>query len=110
MSKRPALGSYYFTSAMSTWHNRGDRWYVQDGQFKKPLPRYFRDKLFSRHRRDMHRVEYLFADAERRDQEIERLSHHTTKPLELYYETIQTNSDLYLKMLRQQKLLKNKLL
>lgn len=47
-SKRPALGSQYLTPAMVSWHKSSLRSYVQNGQFKQSIPRYYKEKIFSR--------------------------------------------------------------
>ncbi|AXH74431.1 MAG: replication initiator protein [Microviridae sp.] len=48
MSRRPGLGANYLTKSMIEWHKSDRKNYViQDGQ-KKHLPRYYKNKIFSK--------------------------------------------------------------
>jgi hypothetical protein len=56
MSKNPGIGHSYL-AMKSVWHKAdGDpqedlRFYIQDGKFKKRLPRYYKDRIFSEEER-----------------------------------------------------------
>lgn len=110
MSKRPALGSQYLTGNMARFHRRSNVWYFPDGKFKRPLPRYFRDKLFSKPLREAHADEVLALSAERREVALSVLARKSVNPLKLYYDTLENGSRLFLEDLRERKRLKNKLL
>lgn len=47
-SRKPALGSSYLTSAMIAWHQSGLKNYVLSNQFKQAMPRYYREKVFTK--------------------------------------------------------------
>lgn len=110
MSRRPALGSGYLTSAMVRFHRRSDVWYFPDGQYKRPLPRFYRDKIFTRLMRDKHTLLYWDEANQRREREVKEIGKTSTKPLDTYYERLEYNSNVYLNGLREQKKQKNKLL
>ena len=51
MSRKPAIG-YSYIDRMRDRHEDLDRCYYQDKGFKRPLPRYYRDKLYSAESRE----------------------------------------------------------
>ena len=112
MSRRPALGAMYLTAAKKRWHRGKDVWYFADGRYKKPLPRYWRDKIFpGRLERENHSLEVRIAgDAQRERLLVEFRQQGSDNPDARYYERIKSNADTYLAQLRKQKQLKNKLL
>lgn len=52
MSKRPAIGHSYLKKMEHIHDGNIDRAYYQDGDFKKPLPRYYREKLYCQYERE----------------------------------------------------------
>jgi len=48
MSRKPGLGACYLTPAMREWHQSDRRNYVMVGGEQRHLPRYFKQKLFSK--------------------------------------------------------------
>lgn len=51
MSRRPGIGANYLTSQVKEWHgaDSGDKYFVVgDGGVKQSMPRYYRDKIFSK--------------------------------------------------------------
>ena len=109
MSRRPAIGSSYLTAKSKKWHISNDSWYFPDGKFKKPLPRYFRNKIFDKFRCAAHTEQYIL-DAEKRLHVSLKQFSNESNPLSAYYQALSSSSDLYLANLRNQKKLKNKLL
>jgi hypothetical protein len=112
MSKRPALGAEYLTSAMAGWHARGyGNWFYPDGSVKKPLPRYFRDKLFSKAKRERNSLRFEMEYNVRLEAELVRLGKQGTKnPVDIMVEAQHASAEKFLENLRTQKKLKNKLL
>lgn len=128
MSKRPALGSgYIFTgrqvvdietgeitrelrSDVARFFQENDCFYFPDGRFKKPLPRYFRDFLFSEELRIVNRARVSRKVDEAYRLELARLSKFTPNAVDKLRENLVNESDLFLQGLRLQKQLKNKLL
>lgn len=109
MSKRPALGSSYLTRAMKSWHRRADTWFFPDKGYKKPLPRYLRDKIFPvplRRAENLARFQ-LIAD-ERRFREFEDFRSQGLNPYLAWEERHHKAADSFLEQLRFQKLSKNK--
>lgn len=47
MSRKPGIGSSYLTKMEQHHEGNLERCYYQDGKFKKRLPRFYRDKLYS---------------------------------------------------------------
>ena len=110
MSRRPALGASYITANSKRWHLHNDFWYFPDGKWKKPLPRFFKDKIFSRFTRDLHNVRYLDEAQDKKDRELKALSASNTNPLKVWHEARLDVANSYLNDLRLKKLSKNKLL
>lgn len=48
MSRKPGLGASYMTPAMLEWHRSDRRSYVMVGDEKRHLPRYYKQKIFSK--------------------------------------------------------------
>lgn len=48
MSRRPGLGSNYLTKSMIDWHRSGRKNYVMYYDEKRHLPRYYKNKIFSK--------------------------------------------------------------
>lgn len=46
--KVKGIGSNYLSKAMIAWHQSGRKNYVQEGQVRKHLPRYYKTKIFSK--------------------------------------------------------------
>lgn len=112
MSKRPALGASYLNEAKRVWHRRNDVWYYADGKYKKPLPRYLRNKIFPGIlERELNAKRALALADAARDRLIEELSRQGhLNPYSKWIERHQLSADRYLEELRKQKQLKNKLL
>lgn len=111
MSK--GLGKAYLTSQMRWSHVHADRWWFQDGKYKKPLPRYYRDKLFNVVLRERHKENY---DGTCLENDILWLNSFveqgfTRKEAVWKYDEMRNKcSDQYLANLRFQKKQKNRLL
>lgn len=110
MSKRPALGSQYLTRSMIKYHRLNDLWYFPDHGFKKALPRFFRDKIFSKLSRDVHSVQFALKSDEKLMRDLFEISLTQPNPDKVYAERMIVNSDLYLGKLIERKKSKNKLL
>ncbi len=52
MSRKPAIGSNYIEKMEHIHDGNLERCYYQDGNFRKKLPRYYRDKLYSAEERE----------------------------------------------------------
>ena len=52
-SRKPALGSNYLTDNMREWHNDDLKNYIVSDGYKQCLPRYYRDRLFSKEQREI---------------------------------------------------------
>lgn len=92
MSRRPGIGHIYY-ERMRTWHREDMRTYVvREGGFKQRLPRYFKDKIFTRFEKQMialqlnQEIDKVYID------EIERLMNLHHDPCG-YYDERQANSD-----------------
>lgn len=109
MSRRPALGASYLTRAARLWHVRNDFWYFPDGKWKKPLPRYFKDKLFNRIVRDKHNLLYFDKAEALKEAQLVALSKFNSNPVEKWHEARLQSADRYLSNLRFQKLSKRKI-
>lgn len=112
MSKRPALGLGYLTETRTNWHKSAEIRYFASGNFKLPLPRYYRDKLFRTNQAlaELEKSKYISERLERRDDQLRRQSINAGQdPLNTYYERLINNSNKFLTELRKQKKLKNKL-
>lgn len=110
MSRRPALGLAYLTDAVKRFHKAGNRWYFPDHGYKKPLPRYYRDKLYNRAVRALNSETVLRKQQIKRDSDLRQLSSDPVRANQMYYERLNNSSNVYLENLRKQKKLKNKLL
>ena len=55
MSKRPAIGFDYIEKRKK-WHKNGSKFYYQQNAEKKRLPRYYREKIFSKMESQIHAV------------------------------------------------------
>lgn len=107
MSKRPALGSSYLTPAMRRYHDKTDVWYYPDKGYRKPLPRYLRNKLFPGIlRRERHLASVLeLVDVRREVLVREMCVHHGDGEAALRAREVAA-SDLFLSRLRLLKLSK----
>lgn len=112
MSRRPALGSGYLTKAKIKWHRSNQFWYYPDGRYKKPLPRYWRDKIFpGKLEREKNSLLVSVASDQERERYFQEFRKQgSTNPYEKWIERLQNNANVYLDGLRKQKKLKNKLL
>lgn len=100
ISKRPAIGAAYLTREIKRWHKRGDRWYYLDHRWKKPLPRYFRDKIFSLLERQKHYQDELLRCDQARDELMRSISKDNSDPERVYYERLDYHSQNVLEALR----------
>lgn len=110
LSKRPAIGLSYLTPQMVAFHKNADIWYYPDGKWKKPLPRYWRDRIFSKLELEIHSDKYLEQLQDRLASDLEKLSASSTNPEANYVDRIVSSSNQFLEGLRAQKKLKNKML
>jgi len=87
MSRRPGLGLNYLDTH-SQWHKEGFKNYTKvNGQIGR-LPRYYKDKLFTVHKKAMLAKEAIALSDEQYNQEIERLAKLHPHP-QWYYEESQ---------------------
>lgn len=103
MSRRPAIGADYLCKRdRVAWHKRGN-YYFPDGRFKRPLPRYFRDKLFNRLLLYKRNEQYFEQMDYLRQAELRRLSKLSAQPIQLYNERVVNKSNVFLDGLRKKK-------
>ncbi|AKI26875.1 replication protein VP4 [Microviridae Bog1249_12] len=107
-----SIGSCYLTDDILDYHKKRGVWHYQDGRYKKPLPRYYRDKLFTAAYRQIHNLKYQAIVDEQYD--LKRVyfasqGFHDEIDQKIY-EQITATADNYLKELRKQKQLKVKIL
>lgn len=96
MSRRPGLGHIYYLR-MRSWHREDERTYVvREGGFKQRLPRYYKDKIFTKLERQVIAVRSM-ADADKTYiDEIERLMKLHPNPTAYYDERLQNQERLML--------------
>lgn len=74
MSKH--IGDNYLTEQMKKWHQQDiERVYVQDGQYKKAMPRYYRDKIYT----DTEREQQKFIAEDKAEEQFFELSDRLEK-------------------------------
>lgn len=110
MSRRPAIGLGYLSKDVYFYHVRGEVTHFQDGRYKKPLPRYYKQKIFPLGLRQKLKDDAEEKQRIQRDSVLREISKWTDDPISKYNERIEKSSNDYLANLRKQKLLKNKLL
>lgn len=106
MSRNPAIGAGYITEAKKKYHLANQFWFYPDGKYRKALPRYWKEKIFSCPAlRFCHNFLYNFDAATTKQVEIAYF-----KTPEKWLEAHQQSADNFLMALRKQKQSKNKLL
>lgn len=85
MSKRPGIGMPYLEKAMQ-WHRADDRNYVIHEGVKRKMPRYFRDKVFTKAERARLAKESLEEGDVAYMEELDRLSKLHPDPVSYYDE------------------------
>lgn len=110
LSRRPAIGSGYLTSKVLQRHRSGDIWYYQEQQYKRGLPRYYKDRIFNRFQKDLHNSIYWDESNQQRDRILKEISKTSSNPEFTFWERQQHAAKNFLDGLRNQKKLKNKLL
>lgn len=109
MSRRPGLGSNYMTPQMLRWHKQTTtyqdtielevrkfkaKYYAQDGEVKRRLPRFYKDKIFTSGEKARYAAESILeADQQYRD-ELARISRFCDDPSAYYDERLITEHDL----------------
>lgn len=86
MSK--GLGKEYLTTSMIRWHKSGKRNYTQVNGQIGPLPRYYKDKIFNKHEKEILNVITLAKHEDDYKAIIERLERLHPDPESLYLEMI----------------------
>lgn len=110
ISKKPAIGSGYLSPEIKKYHVATKNFYIQDGRYKKPLPRYYKSKLFTRLMLDRQKLLYLDQADAKLQQDLIYYGKHSQAPLAAYYDAQHAASNNYLNNLRDRKNKKNKLL
>ena len=113
MSKRPAIGIDYLQPNKINWHIKSDILYFPDAQFKKALPRYYRNKIFAKSDNkfiaEMHKAKYLRERLERREQVLRDFEKQTSDPNQMYYDRLTNSANQFLDRLRAEKEAKKKI-
>lgn len=88
MSNRSGgLGKDYLVK-FSKWHKSGKRFYVKDEGVTGRLPRYYQDKIFNQHEKELRRYELMKERPEEYWEEIRQLSEFHSEPQRYYEERI----------------------
>lgn len=106
-SRNPAIGLSYVSANMKRWHKRSNRYYPEF-QYKRPLPRYYRNKIFTIHDLELSKVNFSLELQLQRDNALAaiRAEGQSVNPFVVYVERSQKKADQYLEELRSQKAFK----
>lgn len=88
MSKRPGLGLNYLTPARVKWHKRSNRDYAQVNEFVQRLPRYYREKVFSKLQRQRFAVQSVDLNTLLYQEAVEKMKKFASDPDGYYYERL----------------------
>ena len=107
MSKKPALGSNYISANMKRYHADWSNpvTYMPEYNYKKALPRFYKDKILSKPLKLKIKEQLLQDDLVRQDQvlaDIER-SNPNVSPQQILYARQVNSANQYLESLRDQK-------
>lgn len=103
-SRRPGLGSNYLTPAVIAWHKSGHKSYAQRGSVKIHLPRYYRDRIFSKRERWWMNVRDQNQVMDNLRKELLRLSRFHSNPMD-YREECRRNAALRIRSKAKQSLI-----
>lgn len=92
MSRRPGIGAQYLFTHKE-WHRAGMRNYTQVNGQQSGLPRYYKDKIFSKAERGRMGKEYILLDDSEYWQELDRLHKTHDDPYLRYDEGIRNAHD-----------------
>lgn len=111
MSKRPAIGNNYITSAMVRYHRHADPMY-RDGSFQYALPRFYRKKIFNYNSKTGLGFRYQGSDdiVVRTQQQVKALAKFHPDSATYLAQRRMLSADRYLNKLRERKRQKNKML
>lgn len=87
MSRRPGLGSNYLDTH-TRWHKLGQRNYVEVNGYKGRIPRFYKERMFSKLERERLASEAVEMEQEDYWKEIERLEAYHPDPFSYYDERI----------------------
>lgn len=82
------MGASYLTPQVRKWHKSGLRNYVQNGEVFSPLPRLFKDRLFTKNQKKIIGLKMDEVMAEKYRSEIERLLALHDDPMTYYQQKI----------------------
>lgn len=88
MSKRPGLGLNYLSPARVKWHKRSKRDYAQVGEFVQRLPRYYREKVFSKLERQRFAMESVDLNTALYSEAVEKMKRFHSDAEGYYYERL----------------------
>lgn len=93
MSRKPGIGSHY-TSTHLNYHRDAMRYYSKQKGIYQRLPRYFKDKMFTKDERSEMAETAEWESVLARRAEIDRLSLTNENPEKVYSDRIQNSHDL----------------
>lgn len=88
MSKRPGLGLNYLTPARIKWHKKQRRDYAQTGENVQRLPRYYREKVFTKLERQRFAMESIDLNTALYTEAVEKMKKFHDEPHAYYYERL----------------------
>lgn len=83
-SRKPGLGVNYLRPLVVEWHKSALRSYINDHGILRHLPRYYRDKIFTKRERSIINNRDVKASIESLRSKLSELAKHHSNPLEYY--------------------------
>lgn len=80
MSLKPAIGYQYIAYARK-WHKKNDAWFVQDRHWRLDMPRYYKEKIFTKLDRQIHAIETQERIQQQEQEKLVELAQYTNDPI-----------------------------
>lgn len=80
ISNRSGGIGFQYLARSAKWHHGGKVFYVVSDGVKQAIPRYYKDKIFSKHVKEVQRVKSVTESDRKHSEELQRLSKFVTDP------------------------------